>query len=132
MHDDFEREIRDRVTRIYDKRTEFFSHLVAYVMVNGFVWLAWISTDSSARMTWILPAAMSVGWGMGLIIHMLDFINHIARERAVEREIQKEREWRMSYEKPKRDRVTRLSSDGELYDVVDDDETEEESPLRRR
>lgn len=91
------------------KRMEFYQHLIAYVMVNAMMLIAF-------RGQWwvIFPL---FGWGMGLIAHGVEtFFNDPERhERAIAREMAK-----LGYvpsdempEKPKRGRVA-LSDDGEL------------------
>ena len=122
-------EIRKRITNRYNNRAEFFSHLVAYIVVNG---LAWFLLQPEG--TWFTIAAFISGlWGMGLVIHFIQYLMKEAQERAIEREIQREREWRRGSGemqegeiKRKRDRLT-LNHDGELMEIVED-----EAPVSRR
>ncbi len=128
MDPDYE-EIRSRITRRYNNRTEFFSHLVAFTIINGIVWGILRPSD-----LFFTIAAIVMGlWGTGFVIHAVQFLMKEAQEKAIEKEIEREREWRRSYDtlpdaeiKHKRDRLT-LNHDGELMDIV-----EEEVPVRRR
>ena len=124
-------EIRRRITKRYDNRTEFFSHLIAFLAFNGLGWMLWLGTPYEARsgVLGVLLLITSVGWLVGLLIHMVMFLMNEARERAIEQAIEREREWVSMGEKPKRDRLTRLSEDGELMDVMDE---EVETPKKRR
>ena len=65
-----------------------------------------------------------------MLIHAFIFGLMEARERAIERAIDAEREWSTG-EKPKRDPRVRLTVDGELEAVVDDDEVDYERNRRQ-
>lgn len=122
-------EIRKRITNRYNNRAEFFSHLVAFVVTNGLLWFL-----LQPGGTWFTIAAIFSGlWGMGLVIHLVQYLMKEAQERAIEREIERERAWRrgngelqVGEIKRKRDRLT-LNHDGELMEIVEDD-----SPASRR
>jgi hypothetical protein len=122
-------EIRKRITNRYNNRSEFFSHLVAYLVANGLLWFL-----LQPQGTWFTVAGIFSGlWGMGLVIHFIQYLMKEAQERAIEKEIQREREWRRGSSemqegeiKRKRDRLT-LNHDGELMEIVEDD-----APVRRR
>ena len=122
-------EIRKRITNRYNNRAEFLSHLVSFMVANGIVW----GLLSPSGM-WFTVAAIVMGlWGMGLVIHFVQYVMKEAQERAIEREIERERAWRRNtgemHEgeiKRKRDRLT-LNHDGELMEIVED-----EVPLTRR
>ncbi len=122
-------EIRKRITNRYNNRAEFFSHFVAFVIVNGLLWFL-----LQPEGTWFTIAGIISGlWGMGIVIHFIQYVMKEAQERAIEREIQREREWRRGSSamqegemKQKRDRLT-LNHDGELMEIVEDD-----APVSRR
>src|SRR5215213_3374088 len=83
-------EIRKRITNRYNNRSEFFSHLVAFLVANG---LLWGLLDPQG--TWFTVAGIFSGlWGMGLVIHFIQYLMKEAQERAIEREIDRERAWR--------------------------------------
>lgn len=122
-------EIRKRITNRYNNRAEFFSHFVAYLIVNGIIW-GLLGPEG----TWFTIAGIFSGlWGMGLVIHFIQYLMKEAQERAIEREIERERAWRRGTGemqegeiKRKRDRLT-LNHDGELMEIVED-----EAPVSRR
>ncbi|MBI1281661.1 MAG: hypothetical protein GC179_26280 [Anaerolineaceae bacterium] len=122
-------EIRKRITNRYNNRAEFFSHLVAFLVVNGLFW-----SLLQPQGTWFTVVGIISGlWGMGLAIHFIQYLMKEAQERAIEREIERERAWRRGSSemqdpeiKHKRDRLT-LSHDGELMEIVEDD-----APVNRR
>lgn len=128
MDPDYE-EIRSRVTRRYNNRAEFLSHLVAYFAINGLIW----GVFGPNGFFFTVAAMFSGLWGTGLVIHGVQYVMKEAQENAIEKEIEREREWRRNYTMPvddsikqKRDRLT-LNHDGELMDIV-----EEDVPVRRR
>ncbi len=125
-------EIRRRAEVRVKKRAEFIKHLAIYIIVNLFIWAFFgaIGLLTNSFPYTLIPAVLStLGWGLGVAIHgvttYLDTSRlETMREREIEREMQRELAMRgMSeqdvYEKPKRDRVARLSDDGEL--VYDDE-----------
>jgi len=122
-------EIRKRITNRYNNRSEFFSHLVAFLVANGILWGV-----LSPQGTWYTVAGIFTGlWFMGLVIHFIQYWMKEAQERAIEKEIEREREWRRGAGemeegeiKRKRDRLT-LNHDGELMEIVEDD-----APVNRR
>ena len=122
-------EIRKRITNRYNNRAEFFSHLVAFLAANGILWALLHPVG-----TWFTIAGIFTGlWGMGLVIHFIQYLMKEAQERAIEREIERERAWRRGNAdleegeiKRKRDRLT-LNHDGELMEIVEDD-----APAQRR
>jgi len=122
-------EIRKRITNRYNNRSEFFSHLVAFLVANGILWGV-----LSPQGTWYTIAGIFTGlWFMGLVIHFIQYWMKEAQERAIEKEIEREREWRRGAGemeegeiKRKRDRLT-LNHDGELMEIVEDD-----APVNRR
>ena len=135
-------EIRARAEKRVKKRAEFLQHLAVYLIVNGFLWLMFlvIAITTGAWPALIAPFLTTVGWGIGLAIHALTvYVDTTAveniRQQEIDREIQREMAQRgMSEfperpEKPKRDRVMRLSDDGEL---IPDDEEPQSRARRRR
>jgi hypothetical protein len=73
--------------RVNDRR-DFGAHLVAYVVVNAFLWAIWAATG--AGYPW--PAWVTGGWGIGLLLNAWDvyFRNPIS-DAEIEREIQRGR-----------------------------------------
>ncbi len=112
-------EIRKRVSQRYENRTQFAGHLASFIILNGLLWTGLLGISHG----WLLTAFTGL-WFLGLVIHFVNFVLTEARERAIERAIERERAWvsgEVTGEKPKRDPRTRLSDDGELLEVIDDD-----------
>jgi hypothetical protein len=121
-------EIRSRIKRRYDNRTEFLSHLVAFVISNIVLW-----SFLQPQFGWATLAGIITGlWFMGLVIHGIQFWNKEAQEQEIERLIERERQWRsgeISEADMKRKRDTlQLSDDGEVMQIIED----EDKPARRR
>lgn len=133
MSDQDYQEIRRRIEKRYDNRSGFYIHLAVFLIVNLGIWIAWLFTDPLARMNPVLPLLVTLGWGAGFIAHMIDFIMAEARENAIEKAIERERGWLMEdADARKRKRgAARLSSDGEILDIIEDD-WEDDSARQRR
>ncbi|NWF70802.1 MAG: 2TM domain-containing protein [Chloroflexi bacterium] len=113
----YQEEIRKRIQRQYDNRTEFASHLIAFLGTAAVLWGVLQPQYGWAT----LSAIIMGGWLIGLLIHATIYGMKEAQERAIEREIERERAWRSQYPelKQKRGRL-QLSEDGEILDIVDD------------
>ena len=73
--------------RVTDRR-DFGSHLVAYIVVNGFLVLMWALTGAG----YLWPAWILGGWGIGLVLHAWDaFIKRPVTDADVEAELQRPR-----------------------------------------
>lgn len=121
-------EIRRRITKRYEGRAQFFGHLVAFLVINALLWIG-LQPDGFWETVLI---AFSGLWFVGVAIHGVNFMLSEMRERAIDKAIERERQFeggsRQEKSKRKRDAVTRLSADGELLDVVDDDWESEAAP----
>ena len=122
-------EIRKRITHRYNIRSEFYSHLVAFLVANGVIWRLIIPQGTGITVAGIFSGL----WFMGLVIHFIQYLMKEAQERAIEKAIERERAWQRNTGemqegdmKRKRDRLT-LKHDGELMEIVEDD-----VPLSRR
>jgi uncharacterized membrane protein len=52
-----------------EKKREFRTHLLVFVLVNAFLWLIW-GVVYAAGGTWFpWPVFPTVGWGVGLVMH---------------------------------------------------------------
>lgn len=112
-------DIRQRVKKRYDKRKEFFGHFVSFLLVNGFLWTVLLPIQDFGDGFWgVFGAVVTVGWTVGLFVHMLDWVSEEMVDRAVEQEMERAGFHSIyQYEKAKRDeRLVRLSDDGELVD----------------
>ncbi len=127
--------LRKRVEKRIKARQEFFSHLVTFLMVNAFLWMIWVVTGAGG-FPW--PIFVTGGWGIGVVANAMEVyaqsgMAEQARERAVQRGIERER--RRLYgdeapEKPKRDQRARLSDDGEI--LYEEDEAQSDVERARR
>ena len=55
---------------IAQKRASFKTHLVTYVLVNGFLWTLWALTGGRSYGTGIpWPVWSTLGWGIGIVSH---------------------------------------------------------------
>jgi fatty acid desaturase len=78
---------REAVRRLQKKR-EFKTHLLAYVLVNGFLWAVWGAVYVAASGWWFpWPVFPLFGWGVGLVFHAWDVYG---RKPFGEAEIQRE------------------------------------------
>ena len=70
------------------ERREFGSHLVVYVVVNGFFILMWAATGAG----YFWPAWVMGCWGMGLVLHAWEtFVRRAVTDADVEAELERER-----------------------------------------
>jgi hypothetical protein len=124
-----EQEIRERVEKRIKERNDFYIHLVVYIVAVAMMWAFWAFIGGDGGFAW--PLIAMVGWGIGIVAHGLTIFfkspeRVAARERMIQREIERERErleqagYPMS-DKRKRDALYRLSDDGELIEVMDDE-----------
>jgi len=51
------------------RRREFTQHLVAYLIVNGALWVIWLIIALTAGVTFPWPLFPMAGWGIGLAFH---------------------------------------------------------------
>ncbi|MBI5671000.1 MAG: hypothetical protein HZC41_23650 [Chloroflexi bacterium] len=116
--------IRTRIERRYRRRFELAAHVVFYVFIVGGLWLLRMPPPA-------LPLLAGV-WALVLALHALQFIFAEFTDRAIEREIERERARVYGSDKPKRDRKVRLSDEGELIDVAEDEWDDGDQQQRRR
>lgn len=124
---DYEK-IRQRAEKRVRSRSDFFQHMAVYVIVNLGLWSVYILTKELIPFPW--PVFITLAWGVGLSLHGVDVyfnssLMEARREAAIMREMERELAlYRQSseepYSKPKRDRVLRLTEEGEM--VPDDDD----------
>ena len=65
---DPEAELRERALGRLKKKRDFRSHLVAYVIINAFLWALWAIT--SAGYPW--PIWVTLAWGIGIAFNGWD------------------------------------------------------------
>lgn len=136
----------DAVRRRAEKRTnekiEFYIHLAVYIIVNAVVWGLGIAIGGALGLgTWatLIALLVTLGWGIGLAIHgakvgLEGGFKDRMRMRAVQQELRLEKmrlgihddgedDEDIILEKPKRKdraKVVRLTDDGELAEVEDE------------
>lgn len=66
-------------------KTDFKSHLIAYVVVNLALWVVYFFTGGGYHHPW--PVYPMAGWGIGLLFHYLDAYQYFQRD--TEREYRK-------------------------------------------
>ncbi|MDD3399180.1 MAG: 2TM domain-containing protein [Candidatus Methanomethylophilaceae archaeon] len=70
-----------------EKKREFFTHLVAYLLVNGIFWTLYLYTTPT-EFPW--PVFITAFWGIGVGAHAFDtFMSDDSYSDAVEKEYQK-------------------------------------------
>ena len=133
---ELEAQLRKRVERRMRIRMAFYTHLIVYLGINALLWVIYLTTDPGGT-PW--PLYVSIPWGVGLAAQAVATYQYSRpamerREEAIQREIELEKQRlgldNQDYEKPKRDRVARLSDDGELV-YTDDDDVDETAKIRR-
>jgi hypothetical protein len=139
-------EIRARIEQRFNKQKELLIHGATYLIINGLLWTLFLTGFLSYipvlgnvfdRFGPILPLVVSIGWGVGMVAHMLDYYYSVGggaqrRERAIQQAIEQEVSMRSRFEKPKRDPRVHLTEDGELEEIDDDADYEVEPKRRRR
>jgi hypothetical protein len=65
--------LRERAIHQLKTRRDFRAHLLAYVLVNAFLWLVWGVVYAAAAGPWFpWPLLPLFGWGIGLTFHDWD------------------------------------------------------------
>ena len=84
QHTEEWREARKRVTT----RRDFASHVVTYVVINGFLVLLWALTGAG----YFWPAWILAGWGVGLVLHAWDaFVRKPVTDADIDAELERMR-----------------------------------------
>ena len=65
-------DVRAAALESLEKKREFRTHVLAYVLVNSVLWLIW-GVVYAAGGTWLpWPVFPMAGWGIGLVFHAWD------------------------------------------------------------
>jgi hypothetical protein len=76
--------LRHRAEESLNKKLEFWTHLLAYVLINGVIVAIWAMTG--ADFFW--PAFPIAGWGIGLAFHAWDvYVERPPSEERIRREM---------------------------------------------
>jgi hypothetical protein len=59
--------LRDLAFKRVKERRDFQGHLVAYVVVNMFLWGVWAVTTGLGSYPW--PVWVTLGWGIGVVMN---------------------------------------------------------------
>ncbi len=146
---ELEAQVRKRVERRIQKRNAFYSHLVSYLAVNGVLWLIWLVSARDGVPDFPWPIFISFFWGIGLFTNAWAIYQDSGRATArreitIQREIEMEKmrlgltddgnyekpkrslpaDDESEYAKPKRDQAMRLSDDGELIPIDDQERSD--------
>lgn len=74
---------RSRAVERLRKRSEFWTHLAVYVLINAMLVLVWFFTSGS----FFWPVFPLVGWGIGLFFHGVDTFRRPFSEERIRREM---------------------------------------------
>lgn len=76
--------LRERAVKRLKKRRDFYTHLLVYLLVNGFIVGIWAVTGSG----FFWPIFPMIGWGIGLVLNGWDvFRDEEFREEQIQQEI---------------------------------------------
>ncbi len=119
-------DIRKRIEKRYEKRLDLFKKVAGFVAINLLLWMIF-------HETWVLWVTLVMG--IGVVSNIVEYYNKYGggaerREAEIQREIERERE-RLGYEKPKNDAHMRLTDDGELEEVPEDEDHWAAKPKRQ-
>lgn len=106
--------IRARIERRYRRRYELAAHVVMFLFIVG----------GLMALRVVPPPALALlggAWALILVVHGLQVLFAEFTDRAIERAIEQEQAQTDAADKPKRDWQVRLSDDGEVLDVIDDE-----------
>lgn len=77
--------LREQAVKQLRKKRDFFTHLLVYTLVNGFLVVIWAITDVHGFFWPIFPI---VGWGIAVVLNAWDvFSNQEFREEQIQQEI---------------------------------------------
>jgi hypothetical protein len=152
MYDSQYEQARRKVEQRYKERLGLIINLVAYTLCNLLFWGMWLFLAPSSAVAIVgdtvqpmpvdlgfpWPIFVTLGWGIGVVAHLLTYYYRhgggaAKREQAIEREIEQELARRQDagyMEKPKNDERMRLTEDGEL-EVVSEDEFSDAEKYKR-
>ena len=78
--------LRQRAVKRLKKRRDFYTHLLIYTLVNGFIVAIWAVTGQG----FFWPIFPMVGWGIGLVMNGWDaFHDEEFDEEQIQREIRR-------------------------------------------
>jgi hypothetical protein len=127
--------IRQATFKQSNQNKEFAIHAAIYACINVMAWLLWLPLFGGG---FPLPLVLNLLWGIGLVAHAANnFFDGsrevVAREQAVQRAISGYNDgYETAAGKAKRKRTQHvLTDDGELLDVVEEQDDEQQAKQRR-
>ncbi|HEX2908333.1 MAG TPA: protein kinase [Phototrophicaceae bacterium] len=147
-----EERIRRRLQKKYEERTGLFIHLTIYMVMQLVFWGMWAGDANLLQQFFTTgtlplealdfpwPIFITFFWGIGVFANIMDYYNKYGagaerREQLVQQELERERQRKMGayYDaKPKRDARMRLTADGELEEVPEDEYPDEQYSKPKR
>ena len=84
-----EDDLRARAEVRVKAREDFRIHFLIYLLVNGFLWVIWFTSDRAEGVPW--PAFATLGWGIGLVAHWWTVygVNDARREAEIQKEMRR-------------------------------------------
>lgn len=79
-----EQGLRERAIQRLEKRSEFWAHLSAYVLVNGMLATIWFFVSGEGLFWPVFPI---LGWGIGLFFHAIETFRRPYTEDRIRREM---------------------------------------------
>jgi hypothetical protein len=76
-------ELRQQAIKRLQKRSEFWSHLAAYLLVNALIITVWVVAGRG----FFWPLFPLFGWGIGLFFHGMDAFRRPFSEERIHREM---------------------------------------------
>ncbi len=145
-----EERIRRRVEKRLKKRQEVIQHIIIYLIINVMLWAFWAASQNASLADLVnlngdflrevggfpWPLWVTFGWGIGLFANIIEYYNKYGpgaakQEEIVQREIERERQRSLAYEKPKREARLQLTDDGEIEEVYDEEPSAAQKRKRR-
>jgi hypothetical protein len=78
-----EEDLRERAIARLKKKSDFRAHLLAFLLVNGFIVVIWAITSSG----FFWPIFPIFGWGIGLVFNAWDVYREPVSEERIRREM---------------------------------------------
>lgn len=116
-------DIRTRVERRYRRRYELAAHIVMFLFILAGLLLLRVPPPAVALLGGV--------WALVLTVHGLKVVFDEFSDRAIEHEIERERAQTYESDKPKRDWQVRLSDEGELIEIIEDEPEVDDKQKRR-
>ena len=126
-----------RIHRRFKRRTDFAEHVALFAILTFVPWTLWLFTASDARMSAVILLIFTAIVLVAGLSEFFKFLFGELEDRAIQREIEQEREWRLQMrtaDKNKNDelRLVNIPDDGELVDIETYDAAQQEDRAQAR